>query len=131
MKERGFLGSGASGVDIAALVKAADISYEMARRYCAGLAVPRSEKLGIIAKWLDASPSRLLWGTGSPSADRGALDTELLARCLEVTLGAADLAARKLQPAKLATIATTLYADALKGSPPPTAAVLSRLMLAL
>jgi len=113
MQRRGHVGRGRAGVDVHALAAACDVSYEMARRYVEGLAVPRPEKLAAIAHWLDVEAASLLWGT--ESSQPAAVNMELLEKCLAATLEAQRIAGRTLAPSALASIAVTLYDDSRRG----------------
>lgn len=53
------------GISVEALKNAADVTYEMARRYKLGIAEPRKEKLEKIADFLGVTPSWLQFGEGS------------------------------------------------------------------
>lgn len=63
MQEEGYESdrSGA-GVDIKKLVKVTGCSYQMARRYVLGQALPELHIILKIASWLNTSPSWLLFG---------------------------------------------------------------------
>jgi transcriptional regulator with XRE-family HTH domain len=50
------------GVEIGQLAKIAGVSYQMARKYTLGIALPDYHLIPKIAKWLNASPSWLLFG---------------------------------------------------------------------
>ena len=60
MLERGLRSSrnAKSGVDVAPLARAAQVTREMARRYTEGTAIPDLNKMSLIAQWLDV---RLAW----------------------------------------------------------------------
>ncbi len=51
-----------AGVEINELAKVAGVSYQMARKYALGLALPDYYVILKIAKWLNISPSWLLFG---------------------------------------------------------------------
>lgn len=51
-----------AGIDIKELAKVACVSYQMARKYALGLALPDYHVVPKIAKWLHVSPSWLLFG---------------------------------------------------------------------
>lgn len=57
----------AQGVSVEDLKNAANVSYEMARRYKLGIAEPRKEKLEKIAEFLGVTPSWLQFGEGQVS----------------------------------------------------------------
>lgn len=63
MQEKGHTsGRSKDKIDIAQLAKAAGSSYQMARRYTLGQAVPDFHIIFKIAEWLEISPSYLLFG---------------------------------------------------------------------
>lgn len=104
-----------SGVDVAALAAAVGISYEMARRYAEGLAVPRPDKLAKIADWLGVSSAWLMWGeeegnnqTGGAPAE--AIDEKVLKECLIAALAAQRSTGIALPPEKAAHLVSILYA---------------------
>lgn len=51
-----------AGVEIGQLAKVAGVSYQMARKYIIGEALPDYHIIPKIAKWLNVSPSWLLFG---------------------------------------------------------------------
>ncbi len=51
-----------AGVSINQLSKVAGVSYQMARKYALGMALPEYHVLPKIAKWLNVSPGWLLYG---------------------------------------------------------------------
>lgn len=53
------------GFSINDLKDAANVTYEMARRYTMGTAKPRDEKMVMIAGWLGVSPAYLDYGISS------------------------------------------------------------------
>lgn len=57
----------AQGISVEDLKNAANVSYEMARRYKLGIAEPRKEKLEKIAEFLGVTPSWLQFGEGQVS----------------------------------------------------------------
>lgn len=118
MKERG-LGSptSRSGVDVSALAAAADISYEMARRYAEGMAVPRPDKLARIADWIGVTSAWLLWGESHRSGGSDAVNEKVLEECLIAASAAQASTGVKLSPEKLAHVVSMLYAEATEGRP--------------
>jgi len=114
MQRKGYVGRGRAGVDVHALAEACEVSYEMARRYVEGMAIPRPEKLAAIAHWLDVEAAALLWG--ATSGQPAAVDMDLLEKCLAATLEAQRIAGKTLTPAALASIATTLYDESRSGA---------------
>jgi transcriptional regulator with XRE-family HTH domain len=51
-----------AGIEINQLAKIAGVSYQMARKYALGMALPDYHVIPKIAKWLNVSPSWLLFG---------------------------------------------------------------------
>src|SRR5579862_6247545 len=51
-----------AGVEINQLAKAAGVSYQMARKYALGMALPDYHVIPKIAKWLNVTSSYLLFG---------------------------------------------------------------------
>lgn len=63
LENKGYFSSRSKGrVDISQLAKITGVSYQMARKYILGLAMPEYHIISIIAKWLEVSPSWLLFG---------------------------------------------------------------------
>lgn len=120
MVERGHISRlSRSGVDIKALAAAADTSYEMARRYAEGLAVPRAEKLLAIAQWLGVSPSSLQWGRDQAQA----VDTGVLESCMRAVTEAQQRTGRPLSIEQAARLVALLYDEAVAGRLPTPEAV--------
>ena len=91
MKARGHVsGTANSGVDVTALAKAAQTTYEMARRYLEGRAIPRVDKLQRISDWLCTQPSQLLYGEPAAAKSR-VIHTEILQSCFEAAKRAEQL----------------------------------------
>lgn len=73
-----------AGVEIGQLAKVAGVSYQMARKYVLGMALPDYHIIPKIAKWLNVSPSWLLFGENEfvvpeiKSASLIEIETELL-----------------------------------------------------
>lgn len=115
MRAQGHVsGTAKSGVDVTALSKAAKTTYEMARRYVEGRAIPRPDKLERIAAWLRASPSDLLYGEPITKAGR-IIHTEVLQRCVEAAREAERLAGKELPSEQMAKLVAFLYEEALDG----------------
>lgn len=105
-----------SGVDVNALAAAAGISYEMARRYAEGLAIPRPDKLEAIARWLGVSPSALMWGEETHSINRKVLEV-----CVAAVQEAQNRTRITLTTEKSAHLVAILYEEAMAGrQPTPT-----------
>jgi len=119
MLARGYRSDGArSGVDVRALADAVGTSYEMARRYAEGLAVPRPEKLDAIARWLGTSAAALAWGAEQPAA----VNLELLEKCLSAIAEAQARVGLTLPTERAARLVALLYHEAAAGRfPAPTA----------
>lgn len=63
LKKEGYLSTRSrAGIEISKLAKVAGVSYQMARKYALGLALPDYHIIPKIAKWLNVSPSWLLYG---------------------------------------------------------------------
>ena len=107
--------SSRSGVDVVALADAASTSYEMARRYAEGLAIPRSEKLAAIAEWLKVSPALLAWGDDGGAAD---IDEGLLGKCIEAVSSAEEKIGAKLPPEKKSRLIAILYRETARDGTP-------------
>lgn len=115
MKAKGYVSTGTrSGVDVNALAKAADTSYEMARRYSEGKAIPRPETLARIAEWLGVEPSVLLYGEPIKEINR-IIHTEVLQSCIEAVKRAEQLSGQQVPPEKQAKLIALLYEEALDG----------------
>ncbi len=120
MTERGYLSPGArSGVDIASLAKAAGTSYEMARRYAEGVAIPRPDKLEAIARWLGVDPGSLAWGANESAP----INLELLEKCLNSIAEAQRRTGRVLTTEKASHLVALLYQEANSGRIPAPEAV--------
>ena len=112
MESKGMTSAGSrSGIDVAALAKAAGTSYEMARRYAEGAAVPRPDTLAAIARWLGTSPDALLWGRAAGAQ----LDPGLLEKCLHAVTEAQARTGRSLSTEKAAHLVALLYQEAIEG----------------
>ena len=77
-----------SGVDVAELARVAETSYEMARRYAEGIALPRPDKMKRIAAWLGVTPGLLAWGQEAEEEPPHDVDPETLAKCIEAVMNA-------------------------------------------
>lgn len=63
LQENGYSSSRAkAGIDISQLSAKAEVSYQMARKYVLGLALPDLHVIAKIGTWLNVSPSWLLFG---------------------------------------------------------------------
>lgn len=115
MKARGLVSeSSRSGVDVSALAHAAGASYEMARRYAEGVALPRPDKLQKIADWLGVPASVLAWGTGEPET----INTEALQQCIQAVIEAQGKARVSLTTERAAALVAALYQEAIDGRQP-------------
>lgn len=100
--------SSRSGVDVAKLAEVASTSYEMARRYAEGLAIPRTDKLAAIAQWLNVPPARLAWG------DRGGaekINERMLESCINAVREAEARLGVDLSPERKAHLIAVLYTE--------------------
>lgn len=109
-----------SGVDVVALAEAAGVSYEMARRYAEGLAMPRPATVESIAEWLQLSPGSLAYSPAHSGAAAATIDERELERCIAATIEAARRSGREVPPGTLAKVAVVLYMEAIAGRQTPT-----------
>jgi len=123
-------GRAKSGVDLAAMSKAAGVSFELARRYADGLAMPRPRVVRALAEWLGVQTDWLLFGHGPMEAEP-ALNLDLLETCITAVEEAQSIAGMRLPSARSASLVAELYRDALVGvspSPRSVSAVIRALM---
>jgi transcriptional regulator with XRE-family HTH domain len=109
-----------SGVDVRALATAAGISYEMARRYAEGMAVPRPDTLHRIAEWLETSAGALAYGVEENDA---AINAEVLQQCITAVMEAQATTGARVSTEKAAALVAALYQEAMDGRPPAPATV--------
>lgn len=115
MKARGLISTvAASGVDVGALAKAAGTTYEMARRYSEGRAMPRHDKIERIAEWLETTSQDLLYGTQQATPAR-LIHTEALQSCIQAAQRAEQLSGKQLKPEAMAKLVAILYEEAMEG----------------
>jgi transcriptional regulator with XRE-family HTH domain len=120
MIERGYVSESArSGVDLNALAKAADTSYEMARRYAEGIAAPRADKMAMIAAWLGVAPGLLLWGDKNTNA----IDAEALQACIRAVTEAQARTGQTLSTDRAARLVALLYEETMAGRNPTPATI--------
>ena len=100
-----------SGVDVAALAKGVGVSYEMARRYAEGAAIPRPDVLNQIAAWLSVPAEALAWGT----VREGEVDPIALEQCLRAVAAAQEVAGVTLSNDEAARIVAQLYQEVRRG----------------
>lgn len=103
--------SSRSGVDVVALAEAAGTTYEMARRYAEGLAVPRPATLRRIADWLGVAPAALAWGSNHEQA----VNTEVLQQCIEAVMEAQVKTQTAVSTDRAAALVAMLYQEAVDG----------------
>jgi transcriptional regulator with XRE-family HTH domain len=116
MVERGRVSPNAkSGVDVTQLAHAADTTYEMARRYAEGPAIPRPDKLEAIARWLEVPIALLAYGEEKSSA---VVDERLLQRCIEAIQDAQTRTGNLLPPERAARLVARLYREAAENGLP-------------
>jgi transcriptional regulator with XRE-family HTH domain len=115
-------GRSRSGVDVTALAAAIDASYEMARRYAEGLAMPKPEMVRVLARWLKVSPSWLAYGEGDMEAPAD-LDVVLLEECIKAVTDAQKDAGVQLDNERQANLVAGLYREARDGKLPSVASV--------
>lgn len=115
---RGFISDRSrSGVDVVALAAAVESSYEMARRYAEGIAMPKPEVVLLISRWLRVSSSWLMYGEGEMEGDPD-IDPVLLERCLRAVEEAQQSAGIQLPTDRLAQLVAALYREARQGGAP-------------
>lgn len=118
-KARGFTSDRArSGVDVAGMAGAIGASYEMARRYCEGLATPTGEVARAIANWLKVRAAWLLYGEGGMEDEAAPVNETALEACLQALDEAQRLAGVKLTHDRAAQIVAALYREAVQGATP-------------
>lgn len=100
-----------------ALADATGSSYEMARRYAEGAAVPGPDIVRKIGAWLRVSTVWLLYGDG-PMEGPGDIDISLLEACLAAAAEAQRIAGISLSDPQRAALVAALYKQASKGAPP-------------
>lgn len=116
-----------SGVDVVALAEAAGTTYEMARRYAEGQAVPRHDKLQRIADWLGVPAAALAWGSGR---DDQPINAEVLQQCIAAVMTAQAKAGLQLTTERAAALVAALYEEAIDGRL-PAAATVARMVRAM
>lgn len=121
MRERGLVSSTSrSGVDVTALAHAAGTSYEMARRYAEGSALPKAETVETLARWLGVSPGGLMWGE---EAGRAEVDVKVLELCIAAVSAAQKRTGSSITTEQAAKVAAVLYREAKSGRIPPAESV--------
>jgi transcriptional regulator with XRE-family HTH domain len=126
MTAKGLTGRGRSGVDVNALAKGAQVSYEMARRYAEGIALPRPDVIEAIAEWLGVDSAMLAWGAVAP----GNVDVVVLEQCLQAVRAAEAASGISLDPDHAARIVAQLYEETRRGEV-PSASTLTALLKAM
>jgi transcriptional regulator with XRE-family HTH domain len=119
-------GRSRSGVDVVALAAAIDASYEMARRYAEGLAMPKPEAIRMLSRWLRVSPAWLAYGEGEMEAPND-LDVVLLEACIKAVSEAQRTSGVELSTESLAHLVSGLYREARDGRLPSAASVAATL----
>lgn len=115
-----------SGVDVGALAKGAGVSYEMARRYAEGVAMPRPDVVNAIAEWLGVEAASLAWG----GVSSGEIDLQALERCLQAVRAAERASGTVLDPNAAAKIVAQLYEELRRGGT-PSASTLAAMLRAM
>lgn len=111
-----------SGIDVSAMAAAIGSSYEMARRYAEGAAMPKPETVRALALWLQVSPTWLMYGDGDMESP-GDIDIAALETCLRVVEDAQRIAGVSLPVNKLAPLVAGLYQQAVAGEKPSVQSV--------
>lgn len=115
MQAAGHVSRGSrSGVDVAKLAQVASTTYEMARRYAEGVAIPRPNKIRAIAQWLGVSPGALVYD----AAPTEVIDQGKLQQCLEAVTQAQGRTGQKLTTEQAAHLVALLYTEATAGRMP-------------
>lgn len=114
-----------SGVDVSAVATAAGCSYEMARRYVDGLAMPPEPVQRALADWLRVPLAWLALGEDGNATTP--LDLRTLEACLAAVEEAQQLAGVELTPARVAALVAALYREAAGGEPVTARAVAASL----
>ena len=115
MRARGHVSPGSnSGVDVSAMANALGISYEMARRYAEGLAMPRPGKLAALARWLGVTPAALAFGAQATNK----IDERVLGECLRAIREAQERTGVSLSTERAAHLVAVLYGEAQSGEIP-------------
>lgn len=121
MRARGLVSSTSrSGVDVSALAHAAGASYEMARRYAEGSALPRAETVEALARWLGVSPGVLMWGE---EVARAEVDVEVLEQCIAAVSAAQKRTGKTISTEQAARVVAVLYRQAKAGRIPATESI--------
>lgn len=115
-----------SGVDVGALAKGAGVSYEMARRYAEGVALPRPDVVEAISQWLRVESAQLAWGAAPP----GQVDVLVLEKCLQAVRSAEAAAGVTLGAEDAARVVAQLYQELRQGEL-PSASTLAAMMRAM
>ena len=115
-------GRAKSGVDLAAMAKAAGVSFELARRYADGLAMPKPRVVRALSEWLGVQTDWLLFGSGPREAEPE-LNLGLLEACITAVDEAQSIAGVRLPSARSAPLMAELYRNALVGVPPSSRSV--------
>lgn len=114
-----------SGVDVAALARGIGTSYEMARRYVEGAAIPRPDQMQRLADWLEVPLVSLAYGA-DPSEQT--LNPIVLERCLRAVREAQQISGIELDESQAARVVVQLYEEVRRGQTiaPSTLAALIR-----
>jgi hypothetical protein len=120
-------GRSESGVDVRKMSEGIEASYEMARRYAEGAAVPPPDVARAIATWLKVSVTWLLYGDGTMDSSASDIDVPVLKKCIEVALEAQRIAGIALPSSRLASLVVGLYKQATKGPAPSAQTVAATL----
>lgn len=117
-QERGHSSArNSSGVDVSAVAANGRCSYEMARRYVGGLAIPGDDTMRLLADWLRVPVGWLAFGENAPADGAGDVSAATLEACLVAIEEAQRLSGVTLSPARVAALAAALYREAIAGKP--------------
>lgn len=103
------------------MAKAVGCSFELARRYVDGMAMPKPGVVKALAEWLGVSLGWLYYGDGPMKAEP--LNLCLLESCITAVEEAQKLAGTRLLPQRLASLVAELYRDAVIGVAPSARSV--------
>ena len=116
-----------SSIDVAAVAEKIGASYEMARRYVQGMAMPKPDVIRSLARWLRVSADWLAFGEGLMEDSPGDLDLVLLEQCIQAVVDAQVTAGVNLDTGRLSHLVAALYREAREGRAPSPASVAATL----
>lgn len=121
-------GRSKSGVDVVELARVIGSSYEMARRYAEGVAMPKWETARLIAEWLKVDVTWLMHGEAKqPRIESTEVNSALLEECIAAVADAQKSAGVSLSTDRQAQLVVSLYQAAVAGVHPSVASVAATL----